>query len=169
MESLGDASQEPTCRETFSVLTSGSIHGPRTCFGFCLSEYRAPAQWCCCCCTQTLRHECWAVSNWRYWMQVNVLEESASGFRNALRCRQGIDALEHIDSEPQMDHLFLHCGSVSVSKWWCGVGYGHLAWSYSTLHFHSGLKEMWLNRTCNFLRSKAEHAKASWGPLLYYL
>jgi hypothetical protein len=33
-----------------------------------------------------------------------VLEESASGFRNALRCRKGIGALEHIDSKPQMDH-----------------------------------------------------------------
>ena len=47
--------------------------------------------------------------------------------------------------------------------------YGHLTWSNSMLHFHSGLKEMWLNRTCNFLMSKAEHAIASRGPLLYYL
>jgi hypothetical protein len=47
---------------------------------------------------------------------VNVLEESASGFRNALRCRQGIGGLEHIDSKPQMDHPVSHRGSVSVSR-----------------------------------------------------
>jgi hypothetical protein len=51
---------------------------------------------------------------------------------------------------------FSHCGSVSVSRWCSGVmGYGHLTWSYSALHLHSGLKEMWRRGPAIF-----------WGPKL---